>query len=316
MAAKGGLLARMVRYDYMQRDAFLRDQEILSCRYHKYGLDMSRNTFRGICKWIIGQIRNLNQSVLLLCTGAPGSGKSYSSLAIMEAVDDSFDVDSVAFSPREFLAGLREGRKALLIDDIGTQLFSRDAMTKVNKQYSKLFEGLRFQNRCVCMTVPSASMVDKTLRTLSNLYLQTNSINRQSERVNLLARFQALDATTDKVYRYSPIGSFIGVINGKQYILYKRLFTINVPKPSDSLIAKYEAKKLQAFNEFVKRMEKDFSSNKKASNSISQKMPKKHKIIQKMVDMGLSIEQIADALDSNEKAIQDLLRYARSKENE
>jgi DNA-binding NarL/FixJ family response regulator len=63
-------------------------------------------------------------------------------------------------------------------------------------------------------------------------------------------------------------------------------------------------------------MEKDFSSDKKASNpnSIPQKMPKKHKIIQKMVDMGLSIGQIADVLDSNEKTIQDLLRYARSKE--
>jgi hypothetical protein len=298
----------------MQRDAFLRDQEILSCRYRKYGLDVSVDAFRGICRWITNQVKFLNQSVLLLCTGAPGSGKSYSSLAIMEAVDDSFDIDSVCFSPREFLDGLEKGKKALLIDDIGTQLFSRDAMTKVNKEYSKLFESLRFQNRIVGMTVPSASMVDRTLRTLSNLYLQTNSINRQSERVNLLARFQALDAKTDKVYRYSPIGSFIGVINGKQYILYRKISTVNVPKPSDSLIAKYEAKKLQAFNEFVKRMEKDFSSDKKASNSISQKMPKKHKIIQKMVDMGLSIGQIADVLDSNEKAVKRLLRYNSNKE--
>jgi hypothetical protein len=300
----------------MQRDAFLRDQKILSCRYHKYGLDTSINAFTGISKWIVDRIEHLNESALLLCTGAPGSGKSYSSLAIMEAVDSSFDVDSVCFSPQEFLNGLKKGKSALLIDDIGTQLFSRDAMTKVNKEYSKLFESLRFQNRCVCMTVPSASMVDKTLRTLSNLYLQTNSINRQSERVNLLVRFQVLDAKTDKVYRYSPIGSFIGVIDGKPYIIYKKIPTIDVPKPSNSLITKYEDKKLQAFHQFLEKMEKDFSSDKKAPNSIPQKMPKKHKIIQKMVDMGLSIEQIADALDSNEKAIQDLLRYARSKENE
>jgi hypothetical protein len=305
-------LSHMIAKENQWRNNFFKDQEALSWRYKKYGIDVSKGAINGVVEWIKNEIEALNQGVIITCVGDPGTGKSWSSSSLLEQVDSSFNVDAISFYPREFLYGLKEGRKALLLDDVGTQLFSRDAMTRTNKQYSKLFEVIRFQNRCVALTLPTLSMLDKTLRTLTRVYIKTNSINRQSKCVNVALRFQVVDPRSDKIYRMCPVYIGMGSFNGKIHPFYRRLRTIDIPKPSEALIHAYEAKKLKAYEEFLKRMDKDksLSSGDKTNNT-----PKKYAIVGKMVEEGLSIQQIANILGSNERAIKRLLRYDSNKKH-
>ena len=293
--------------------AWNEDQRKMEANYPRFGIGTPGEGGRieGIVKWIERRVNERNQSVTAITTGMPGGGKSWSCMNILERLDEGFGIENISFYPKEFIHSLKEGKKSFLIDDAGMQLAARDSMTKTNKEYTKLFQGLRFKNKIVMLTVPSFSMVDKNLRHISQIYMQAIGINRLTNRVKMVIRFLSIDPKRDQIYYYSPIVKNIVNSQGRAYAVYERCLTIDVPKPSKALIAQYEDKKSEAFGSFVDSIDsKEVKKNGDKSPSNGQQ---KYLIVGKMLGKGLSIEDICEVLNSNKNSVKRLASYYKKR---
>jgi hypothetical protein len=288
------------------------DQIKLESNYARFGINASGKNGRlgGVLNWISNQVDDLNQSCLLCCVGSAGSGKSYSCAYILSQLDKNFGISNISFYPHEVKNALQEDKRAILIDDAGMQFAARDSMVRTNKEFMKIAEGLRFKNKIVAMTMPSLGMVDKNLRYLSQIYLQTLGINRRTQRVQMICRFLSADPKLDKIYYYCPIVCNIVLKDNKRYRVYERVETVDIPKPSERLIFLYEDKKARAFDRFLDGIGME---NKKDGGNASTAMPPKYEMIGKMLKEDLSIESIANILDSTENNIKRLISYGKSK---
>ena len=307
-------IRRMFEQSIKDERAWIEDQKKMEANYPRFGIDASGEGGRlgGIIEWIRRRVGVLNQSLTATIVGAPGSGKSWSCMRMLETLDEDFGIGNIAFYPKEFIHALREERRSFLIDDVGMQLSSRDSMTRTNKKYTQLFEGMRFRNKIVLMTVPSFGMVDKNLRHLSQVYMQAIGINRRTDRVKMIIRFLSIDPKQDQTYYYAPIMRGIVEKGEKRYVVYERVLTVDIPKPSKAIITQYEDKKSVAFDSFVDTI--DNEEVKTNGDTQAKNGQQKYITVGRMIERGLSISDISEILDSNRNAIGRLARYYKKKE--
>lgn len=133
------------------------------------------------------RINQHNRNWMCIITGATGSGKSYTGMTLAKLIDSTFDINRVVFTSRDFMALLNSGTlhkgDAILFDEAGVGMPSREWYSLSNKMLNYVLETFREQNLCVIFTTPSFDFIDSQARKLFHTFIQTAAINRKEERV-------------------------------------------------------------------------------------------------------------------------------------
>lgn len=98
--------------------------------------------------------------------GYEGVGKSTLAWHTCKYIDPNFTAKNVVFEPDQFRLLLQNARKgtAILIDEGGLLLFSRNAMMSDNKELIQALTMIRTKNLFICIYVPSFFILDVYVR--------------------------------------------------------------------------------------------------------------------------------------------------------
>jgi len=98
--------------------------------------------------------------------GYEGFGKT--TLAIQDAyfVDKKFSIDRVCLSGEEFIEVVQKAPRysAVVLDEAGPAMFSRDAIRGLNKTLAKLFMVVRHKNLFLVLVLPNFHFIDYYIR--------------------------------------------------------------------------------------------------------------------------------------------------------
>lgn len=99
-------------------------------------------------------------------TGIEGSGKSTMAVQMCSWMDPNFNAERICFSPKQFIHALKtsEKREAILMDEGGVMLYSRESMSQLNKMFTKTFMVMRQKNLFVCVCIPNFFVLDTYVR--------------------------------------------------------------------------------------------------------------------------------------------------------
>ncbi len=130
--------------------------------------------------WLMPWIRKRiarNQNVFGLFIGPTGSGKSYSAMELARSVDSTFNpTDRVFFDVKPFIQNIVDGNlrsgNALILDDAGVFMNSRDWQSVQNKAMSIVAQSFRYRNLITFLTVPKWSYIDAQTRGLFNIVFE------------------------------------------------------------------------------------------------------------------------------------------------
>ena len=185
-----------------------------------------------------------NKMWLAICCGMPGSGKSWSMLELCTLLDETFDITRVAFSPAQFTklasSGLKRG-SAILMDDSGLMMGSRDSMSQASRELSKTLQSIRYKNLFLVLTLPAFSFLDKSARILSNAYMEITRID--FEKRQAIAKFHRIQVNphTGFIYRHRverPIDNVLS--NGMVLETSVKQNSIYFEEPDKELRTQYE----------------------------------------------------------------------------
>lgn len=114
---------------------------------------------------IRGRLRNDYDWVMVVC-GREGSGKSTLAINCCAEVDPTFNAERIAFNADDFLKIIKKAQKreAILFDEAGTNLYSREAMSSMNRVLTKTFMVVRQMNLFICLCIPSFFCLDSYIR--------------------------------------------------------------------------------------------------------------------------------------------------------
>ena len=129
--------------------------------------------------WLMPWIRDRiarNQDVLGIFVGPRGTGKSYGALELSYTCDSTVTEDRVFFNIVPFIdeivdGSLRKGN-ALILDDAGVFLNSRDWQSATNKAVSVVTQSFRYRNLITFITVPEWNFIDAQTRRLVNIFFE------------------------------------------------------------------------------------------------------------------------------------------------
>lgn len=98
--------------------------------------------------------------------GREGDGKSTLGIQLCSYIDPYFNPSRICFTPLEFIWALKKAEKgqAILIDEGGMTLFSREAMSLTNRMFTKSFMIMRQKNLFVCICIPNFFLLDTYIR--------------------------------------------------------------------------------------------------------------------------------------------------------
>lgn len=98
--------------------------------------------------------------------GFEGTGKSTFAIQICQEIDPSFNLTRVCFTPRQYLSAVENARKrtAILYDEAGTGLFSREAMSATSIILNKVMMTVRSKSLFHCIVLPNFFKLDQNIR--------------------------------------------------------------------------------------------------------------------------------------------------------
>jgi hypothetical protein len=135
-------------------------------------------------KYLMRRIKR-NQNVLIAMCGGTGSGKTYSSIKIGEAVSKitnlPFNEDYITFTPIEFMQMLNSDKMSkgsvLILDEAGVGVNSRKWQSDTNILMGFVTQTFRHKNYVVIFNVPDFSFIDKSIRKMFHIYIETACID-------------------------------------------------------------------------------------------------------------------------------------------
>lgn len=119
--------------------------------------------------WLVDQIKYKIEKKfdqVILITGRERSGKSTLGLKLASMLDPDFTLDRLAFTQEEFKELVREApdESAIVMDEAGVAMFSRDWMTKGQKELIKAFICFGIKRLKAILILPHITMLDYQLR--------------------------------------------------------------------------------------------------------------------------------------------------------
>jgi ABC-type dipeptide/oligopeptide/nickel transport system ATPase component len=206
----------------------------------------------------LSQVQKKN--CLILIIGETGSGKSYAGLKLCEQFDKGFSVNKVAFKSREFMdiidnKELSYKKAAILFDEIGIAMSSRQWQNLTHQMVNAVLETFRFRNLLVVFTVPDISFVDVQTRKMFHFRFDMKGIDFKRKVSKVKPLYIQYNASVGKSYH-----KYLRIINkdGQR----QKLKTISFPLPSKQLRDAYERKKKKFSDNLNKRIRQAMDMNK------------------------------------------------------
>ena len=137
-------------------------------------------------------LNGIGQNVFI--TGAPGSGKSWSTGSLGEKVTritgGKFSPYHVGFSLQHFMSiynniDLTPPGSCIALEEAGVNMNSKNAMSLMNKTFANVFQTLRHRKLLIILNAPDLSFLDKTPRKLLHWWFKTDKVNKKTEHVHL-----------------------------------------------------------------------------------------------------------------------------------
>lgn len=141
-------------------------------------------------RWLIKEyfdymVHKKNNNVFAAFVGKTGSGKTYSSLSLAEAIDETFDEKRIVFdvkSCRIILSELiRSGDskgKVVLYEEAGVSIGHLDYAKQEVKDFNFILQTVRASNIHILFTAPDLSLISKASRGLFKAIFRMKYIDR------------------------------------------------------------------------------------------------------------------------------------------
>jgi len=192
-----------------------------------------------LADYIRFQLHELNLNQVLMFNGPPGSGKSWTALALSKKVDAAFDASRIIFPGVEFLRVIAEGGlpvgSAVAWDDAGLGAPARKHWDPINIAAGLVSQSFRFLRLMVSITVPDPSLVDRQQRGVHQLWLEFRPRHHRDSPAIAGVYLVERSARSGVIYSKHPR---IKTPQGPC-----RLSLIRFAKPPDNLIEPYEKAK-------------------------------------------------------------------------
>ena len=193
------------------------------------------------------------RNVIIVFTGDPGSGKSYSSLFTAEYLSPDFTAENVVFGFKPFLQRFKECRRGdwIIYEEAGAEFGARDAMTKGNKNFSRILQVYRFKQVPTIFNLPDLNMLDVNGRRMMNYHIKSEKIDfRRGEALGKWYVIKPNDWSDEpkryKVRVMDATTKELGVIE-----------TVRFPLASQKLRDEYEKMKHDYFETLYESITKD-----------------------------------------------------------
>jgi len=196
-----------------------------------------------------------NTNCTIFVTGNVGTGKSYACVRLGQlfarATNTKFNVGrQIVYSAKDFLRFISSDHPpgtVIIFEEAGTNLSSRESMSKSNIMFGKLLQTLRYKNLIAIFNVPSFGFVDKQVRELTDFKLITDKIIRSRKICRLKIYHINSCPYTHKILNkfleyYHPV---YGVVN---------LCAVYLKKPHKYVIDRYEKSKNDYVNQMIASM--------------------------------------------------------------
>ena len=126
------------------------------------------------------QVTTKNNCINLICTGGPGSSKSWSILSYFCQIDPDFDLNEQCFfKAKELMRAFQHDKvvkgKPFMFDESGIDASNQNWQDEINKGLKAFFQTARHRNYIFGMTVPFMSFVSKGVRCLMNCHWKAQS---------------------------------------------------------------------------------------------------------------------------------------------
>lgn len=147
----------------------------------------------------------------IICTGLPGTGKSYCAIRLLEIIDPEFSTDNIVVGDcmgfvdllEKALDGKFTNGSALLFDEAGLGLGARDWSRKQNKIMATCFQLIRKQGLLIVFTVPNWSQIDINNRRLANFWMSAIALNKKRKRAYFKLWRLRHDEYSNVLFRYN-----------------------------------------------------------------------------------------------------------------
>ena len=113
------------------------------------------------------RINHLDFDSFVVICGNERLGKSTLAAQLgMYITDGKLSVDNICMTTEEFLKQLKETKKGdtIIFDEAGTALYSREAMTTMNRMLTKAFMVSGLKNICIILCIPDFFSLDSYVR--------------------------------------------------------------------------------------------------------------------------------------------------------
>ena len=109
------------------------------------------------------RVRTNDEDVFWVVDGPEGSGKSTFAFQVAKFLDESFCVDRIVFTAKDFRNAIIKAKKfeCIVFDEAFRGLSSRSALNEINKMLVELMMECRQKNLFIIIVLPSFFMVDK-----------------------------------------------------------------------------------------------------------------------------------------------------------
>ncbi len=232
------------------------------------------------------RIEKEKRNNVILCIGAPGTGKSLGSLQIAQTLDPNFSIENVIFEVEELIEllakdKLGKGDVAIFDEISGSKkaAYSRRAMSSTNMILSWATQTHRSLNYTLILTCPNWAMVDKDVRSLVDFVLDFKRIDFKNKRAMAMIKYVSTNRYTGKIYLKYPRVILTTTAKKKQPTLFwidkdgvkryvknadakppvsvkTKVVRIWLNKASEGMVKEYEAKKkryqLKNYKDYLK----------------------------------------------------------------
>lgn len=231
------------------------------------------------CRWMVGRVRNRNNSTNIRFIGDTGSGKSWSALSIAEIMANmqnyELEESDIYFSISDVIKKVHEEDPPpgtiFFIDEQQVEGSSGEFNNLRGKAYVTFFSTCRSKRYIIISTMPFADMIIKKVRRFFHVEIETLGLDTNTNECITKPRVLDYHKHKDKIYRKRLI---IQQRNPNTKVSRNiKMDTWRIPKPSDAMIDIYEKKKLkfqkETYGKLVNDLERFENKNKEQENKIT-----------------------------------------------
>lgn len=211
------------------------------------------------------RLRLLNKrNVIMVFTGDPGSGKSYSGLFTAQYLSPDFQAENVVFGFRPFLQRFKDCKKGewIVYEEAGAEFGARDAMTKGNKNFSRILQVYRFKQVPTIFNLPDLNMLDVNGRRMMNYHIKSEKIDfRKKEGIGKWYVIKPND-WDDEPKRYKI--RVLDTITGELAVIEE----VRFPMATRKLLDEYEKMKKEYFDKLYDSILKEPKEKEKKEKPV------------------------------------------------